>query len=86
MPKSKNIVQGALEEAFVSKRLKEKYPQMYKKGWGKAEKKKSVLGRVGSKLKKVFSGETTRTKTTKGGMKTAGVNDKEIGKFQGKKK
>ena len=57
MPKlnyGEEILKKEVQKKRVRDRLKEKYPQMFKPGWGKS-KKKGILRRIKNKV-------TTRTK------------------------
>ena len=87
MPKSKygeKVLKEATEKVRVQRRLKQKYPQMYEKGWGKT-KKRNILQRVGAKLKKTFNPETTvRTSVTEAGLKKAAVQSEKIMRMRGR--
>jgi len=72
------------QRVSVERRLKSRYPQMYKEGWGKAEKKGNWATRLKDRVSKAMKpGESTRTKATKSGLEKAGVSGKKIKKMQG---
>ena len=63
------------EKKVITKRLKKKYPQMYKKDWIKRLKK--------NVKKELKSRETLRTKQYIQRLRGAGVSEKEIKKLTG---
>ena len=76
------------KELAKGKRLQEAHDEAVKRGTikPKAESEEGAIKRAWARLKALFGGgETTRTKTIKSGLKTAGLTQKEIDRLQGKK-
>jgi len=67
---AKTVKPTIMEKLLVKKRLRTKYPQMYKPGWGKSKKPLT----------------TTRTKDITAQLKRSGLSDSDIAKLRGKKK
>lgn len=62
------------EQKIITRRLRKRYPQMYKENWAK---------RLKGRVKKEF--KTERTKQVESRLTTAGVTPKEIARLRGKK-
>jgi hypothetical protein len=68
---TKHVARTAMEEVVKERRLKAKYPQMYKSGWGKVKKKPGLLKRLKRRLSPK---KTVRTGAVSRGLKHAGVD------------
>ena len=81
----KKALKVAQEQIEVEHRLRKKYPQMYKKDWGKKEEKSNWATRLKSEVKKRLSPKkTVRTSAVERGLKKAGIGDKKINKLGGR--
>jgi hypothetical protein len=68
--------------------LQEAHDEAVKKGTvkPKAKSEPDIISRAWARLKALFGGEeTVRTKAVESGLKTAGLTQKEIDRFKGKK-
>ena len=90
---AKQVVKGTpSERAEVQRRLRRKYPQMFKETAGIQAGRKGGLG-LGQRLLKWATGRkkkkkptTVRTKAITSRLKRAGLTDKEIARMRGKKR
>jgi len=78
MAKKKLEKATPFQKMIIERRLRVKYPQMYKKSWVT-----DLKGRVKTQLKKDKA--TKRTKSVSGRLRGAGLTEKEIAKLRGKK-
>ena len=87
MPKSKygeKVLKQAKEKVEVKRRLRKKYPQMYKEGWGKTKDKPNWAQQLKGKVKELLGKKTVRTGAVEGGLKKAGLTKQEISRFKSK--
>ena len=81
---TKRVARIAHETVQVDRRLRKKYPQMYKADWGKSKKKKNWAQRLKAKVSGVLNPKTSvRTRATEKGLKKAGVTGKKIKRMKG---
>ncbi|MHC4867691.1 MAG: hypothetical protein ACYTEX_26775 [Planctomycetota bacterium] len=78
------------QQMIINKRLRAKYPQMFKVGWGESKSSKAdVWG--GSKSSKADvptkkkDGDTIRTKSIMAQLRKAGLSDEAISRLRGRK-
>lgn len=55
---AKTVKANPVEKLLVQKRLRAKYPQMYKKGWGKTKKNPKRTEQITSQLRKAGLSES----------------------------
>ena len=80
----KKALKVAQEQIEVERRLRKKYPQMYKKDWGKEEKSNWATRLKGEVKKRLSPKKSVRTSAVERGLKEAGIGDKKINKLRSK--